>query len=128
MRLIINTHAFLWCTVKDERLSQKVIDAVEDIDNEIYLSVASVWEMVIKYQLGKLILPSVPDIFIAGQVEINEFEILPVNLYHALEIGNLPFHHKDPFDRMLIAQSKIENMPVISSDGRLKDYGIEIFW
>lgn len=128
MKYLIDTHAFLWYSINDPQLTPKVKDIIENIDHEIFLSVASVWEIVIKHQLGKLVLPTKPEIFITEQLEINHFSTLSINLFHTFESKDLPFHHKDPFDRMLVAQSIVENIPVITADSKLKEYGIVSVW
>ncbi|OHD55043.1 MAG: twitching motility protein PilT [Spirochaetes bacterium GWF1_51_8] len=128
MRYLIDTHAFLWCTINDERLSRKIIEIVENIDNEIFFSAVSGWEIAIKYQLGKLVLSAAPEIFITEQIENNQYTVLPITLLHALTTRELPLIHKDPFDRMLVAQSKIENLPILSNDSKLSEYDVDIIW
>jgi PIN domain nuclease of toxin-antitoxin system len=128
VKLLLDAHTFLWWTLEDERISPKAIDLIGNIENEIYFSVASAWEIIIKYQLGKLILPTEPEVFIPEHLEINQFSVLPISLYHAFTIRELPYHHKDPFDRMLVAQSKVENMAIISADVKFKKYDVKIVW
>lgn len=128
MKYIIDSHTFLWYSILDERISTELYALISDIENEIYLSVASVWELSIKYQLKKLELPVEPGIFIIEQMSKNEILPLEINLYHALEVSKLPYHHKDPFDRILVAQSLIENIPIITRDDKFKDYGVQVIW
>lgn len=101
---------------------------IANTENEIYLSAASSWEMVIKYQLGKLRLDQNPRIFIPEQLAKHEFHSLEVSTLHVLDVGELPLHHKDPFDRMLVVQSNLENIPLITSDPVFKKYDVELVW
>ena len=128
MKLLIDTLAFLWWTKKDERLSSKASSLIENIENEIYFSVVSGWEITLKCQLGKLILPTEPEIFIPEHLKINRFIVLPLSLYHVFTTKKLTYYNKDPFDRILAAQSKVEDMPIISADSSLKEYNIEVIW
>jgi PIN domain nuclease of toxin-antitoxin system len=128
VKYLIDTQAFLWCAIYDERLSGRIIEIVENINNEIFFSTVSAWEIAIKYQLGKLILPTTPEIFITEQLEINQFSVLPVTLLHAFTTRELPLIHKDPFDRMLVAQSTVENLPILSNDRKLSEYNAQIIW
>ena len=128
MRLLVDTGSFLWFVAGSDRLSREAREVMEDFDNELVLSVASLWEISIKVSIGKLELLREFDQFIPEKLEENEIEILHVELAHLSEMMNLPFHHRDPFDRLIIAQSISENLPVISGDRFFREYSVEIIW
>lgn len=128
MRLLLDTHTFLWAVSDPDRLSPQAAELIADEANEVRLSVASVWEIAIKYSLGKLKLPSSPATFVPQCLVATDIAPLPVELSHALAAAALPSHHRDPFDRLLIAQSQIERMPLISADRNLAPYDVKILW
>ncbi len=128
MRLLLDTSSFLWFVAGSGKLSGKTRELMEDFDNELVLSVASLWEMAIKVSIGKLEMLEDFDRFISEKLEENEIGILHVRLAHLSEMIKLPFHHRDPFDRLIIAQSISENIPVIARDGIFKDYLVDIIW
>lgn len=128
MRSLLDTHAFLWFVAGDERLSVRARNRIEAQDSEVLLSIASIWEIAIKAALGRLPLPSPVRSFVPQQMTENKIGLLPVALDHALEAGSLPHHHRDPFDRMLVVQARMEEMPIISADPELDRYGIERVW
>jgi len=128
MRLLLDTSSFLWFVAGSDKLSRKARELMENFDNELVLSVASLWEMAIKVSIGKLEMLREFDEFIPEKLEENEIEILHVRLAHLSEMMKLPFHHRDPFDRLIIAQSISENLPVIACDGIFKEYPVEIRW
>ena len=103
MRLLLDTHCWLWWLVEPEKLSLVAQEAIMTYDNELFLSVASIWEISIKYKASKLTLPQSPEIFIPQQMQIDGLDSLPITPSHALQAAALPLHHKDHFDRMLIA-------------------------
>ena len=128
MRLIIDTQVLIWWTNDVSNISLRVQDIIFDLDNELWLSLASIWEMQIKISLGKLDLPrSLPDI-IATQMEENQIKILPIELSHVYALDQLPLHHRDPFDRLIIAQSLTEKMPIASIDKAFDAYLVERIW
>ena len=128
MRLLLDTHVFIWWANEPERLSPKVLSLCEDAENTLILSVASVWEMQIKIQLGKLKIDlSMPDL-IRSQQQTNNMQILPIELGHVLELQNLPPHHNDPFDRLLIVQAKAEGALLVSKDKAFKKYKTKLLW
>lgn len=128
MRLIIDTQVLIWWTNDVSNISPRVQDIIFALDNELWLSLASVWEMQIKISLGKLDLPrQLPDI-IATQIEENQIKILPIELSHIYAVGQLPLHHRDPFDRLIIAQSLVEKMTIASIDKAFDAYSIERIW
>jgi len=126
MRLLLDTHIFIWWADQQESLSETVLSLLKDEANELNLSVASVWEMQIKVQLGKLKLSMPLEELVATQVETNDIRILPVELAHVLALSALPFHHKDPFDRLLIAQSIQEDVTLVSADPEFPAYPVRL--
>ena len=128
MKLLLDTHAFLWWIMDDPKLSPQAADAIQGSDNDIYVSVASAWEIAIKAGLGKLKLPDTPKRFVPRQLAANNFLVLPINLDHGLAVQDLPLHHRDPFDRLLVTQSQIEKMPIVTDDGLIKRYGVKVLW
>lgn len=128
MKLLIDTHAFLWLMGEPEKLSRKALGACQDRGNELYLSVVSTWEIEIKRQLGKLRLKSPLRTIIPQQQEKNNLQILAVALEHVLALGDLPLHHTDPFDRLLIAQAQVEDAYLVSSDPLFAQYPVKLWW
>lgn len=128
MRALLDTHAFLWWISDSGRLSKRAYEFIEKPSNTIYLSSVSCWEISIKSTLGSIQFPKKMGSFIAEQISINSFEPLSINISHAVNIRDLPQHHKDPFDRMLISQSQIEDMPLITGDKLISKYKIELIW
>ncbi len=122
MRFLLDTHIFIWWNDEPERLSPRALELCENPSNTLVLSVASVWEMQIKYQLGKLTLSAPLQTIIESQMRNNGLEILPVTLPHVLALQNLPPIHKDPFDRLIIAQSNAENVSLLSIDAVFEQY------
>src|SRR2546423_12069929 len=116
MRLLLDAHTFLWWVTNDPALKRRARAAIADVDNDCFLSHASVWEMAIKVSLGKLKLPSPVGRFVAEQCEMNNFHLLPITLAHVAAVERLPFHHRDPFDRLLVAQAQHEGLTVVSRD------------
>lgn len=128
MKLLFDTHAFIWWDSEPEKLSPKARAACEDPANVLLFSVASAWEMQIKVSLEKLHLKQPLADIIAHQERTNGIQILPVNLEHVFAIGALPARHKDPFDRLLIVQSNVEQISLISHDSVFRDYPVTLFW
>lgn len=121
MRLLLDTHALLWW-LADEGLSAQARDAVADPANLVVVSAASAWEISIKKALGKLAAPD----DLEHQVDAGGFSPLPISIAHAIAAGQLPRHHEDPFDRMLIAQAFAEGLTVVTRDKRFEDYGVAL--
>lgn len=128
MNLLLDTQAFLWLDSDPAKLSSNATRACADSNNTLWLSTASAWEMQIKITLGKLRLRRPLAETIASHQATNGLQILAVQLAHALELGNLPSHHKDPFDRLLIAQTKQENWEIVTSDPEFKSYPVRVIW
>jgi PIN domain nuclease of toxin-antitoxin system len=126
MRLLLDTHVFIWWADDPEKLSPAALAALEDEANELLLSVASVWEMQIKIQLGKLKLGLPLKELIKNQQETNNLTVSPVALPHVLALEALPFHHKDPFDRLLIAQSIEEDLTLVTADSQFSAYSVKL--
>ena len=126
MKLLLDTHIFIGWADHPEKLSQAALSALEDAANELLVSVASVWEMQIKIQLGKLKLSLPLKELVESQQETNDIKILPVALAHVLALDALPFHHKDPFDRLLIAQSIEEDATLVSADSQFSAYLVKL--
>lgn len=125
---LIDTQCWLWWHTNPDRLSRQAFELIEDGEKSIAFSVVSAWEIVIKYSLKKLRLPMHPYAYIPKRLEISYMEVLPVQLEHALQVEKLPEHHKDPFDRLLIAQAIAENLTIISSDRQLQSYHVNLVW
>ncbi|BDM77784.1 type II toxin-antitoxin system VapC family toxin [Acaryochloris marina] len=128
MRALLDTHTFLWWNTNDAQLSAAARQFIENSDHILLLSVVSVWEIVIKYKLGQLPLPESPEIYIPKRLEYYQFQILPVHLPHVLRIAHLAPHHNDSFDRLLIAQSQMEKLAIITVDKKIQQYSVEIIW
>ena len=128
MRLLLDTHCWLWWITTPEKLSSRVQELITDGGNEVFLSAASSWEIAIKYAIGKLPLPDAPDRFVPPRLLRDAMAPLPISHTHALHVASLPLHHRDPFDRLIIAQSLVEEIPVISSDVMFDSYGVERIW
>lgn len=126
MEILIDTHIFLWYVTNNKKLNETTKILINERENIIYLSQASIWEMAIKYSKKKLTFALPFREFIEKQIADNDFQILNFNLFHFEQVTKLPFHHGDPFDRIIIAQSMKENMPIISYDEMFKFYDIEV--
>jgi PIN domain nuclease of toxin-antitoxin system len=127
MKLLLDTHAFIWWDSDPAQLSAPALAALRDPANEVWLSVASVWEMVIKAQLGKLTFRQ-PLADIVSQQQANGLRVLSVALAHALGVEALPAIHKDPFDRVLIVQANVEGCELISADPVVRQYPVRVLW
>jgi PIN domain nuclease of toxin-antitoxin system len=128
MRALLDTHTFLWWVLDDPQLSPLCRQIIADGSNTIYFSAASAWEIAIKYQIGKLALPDLPEPYVTSRVALNSFQILAIELSHALHIPELPMLHRDPFDRILIAQSQKENMSLLTADPLIAQYSVQTLW
>ena len=126
MKLLLDTHVFIWWASEPEKLSGKAVAALEDTRNEFILSVVSAWEIQIKSQLGKLKLSHSLAELLKSQRETNDLQILPLELGHVLTLDTLPLHHKDPFDRLLIAQSISERLTLVTCDDHFSAYPVKV--
>ncbi len=128
MNLLLDTHTFIWWASAPSSLSKKAFRACVNEKNNLILSVVSAWEMQVKQQLGKLELEYPVKELISLQQEENDLHILPVSLDHVLNLDNLPLHHRDPFDRMLIAQAMQERLLLVSRDNVFSKYPVQLLW
>jgi len=122
MRLLLDTHAFLWAAAESEKLSKQSRAAIEDAANEVYVSAVSAWEITIKCMLRKLTLPLAPAAYVPARMNILGFGELAVQQEHAFALSALPPHHMDPFDRMLVAQAQVEGLTLVTADPNLLKY------
>jgi PIN domain nuclease of toxin-antitoxin system len=128
MNLLLDTHTFLWFIDDDPKLSPTARALIEDANNRVYLSVASLWEMAIKISLDKLRLAQPFDVLLPQQLGLNHIDLLDITVAHAAAVVTLPFHHRDPFDRLLIAQASSEVIPIVGSDVAFDAYPITRLW
>ena len=128
MKVLLDTHAFLWLITDEGRLSENARETFLNTENSLFFSAASLWEICIKKSLGKLSLKDGWFQTIQKEMEINTIQWLPIEMTHCAEVTELPYHHRDPFDRMLIAQAIVEKMKLLSRDSRLSGYAIELLW
>jgi PIN domain nuclease of toxin-antitoxin system len=128
MRILLDTHALIWWFVDAPDLPQTVRGMIADTDNTVIVSAASAWELAIKFQLGKM--RKVGDLIpnFSNRIQGEGFEVLPISAEHAIRAGLLPPHHKDPFDRMLVAQCQAENFSMITNDASFQNYGVRTLW
>ena len=127
MRALLDTHTFLWAIADDRRLSRRAQQIFVG-PSDLWLSIASVWEIVIKAQIGRLKLPSPVGPYIVKKMAENKVETLPITLDHVFAVERLPMHHRDPFDRMVIAQSLAEDLPLVTADERFGKYRAHLIW
>lgn len=127
MNLLLDTHAVIWFITEDDQLPIRIKELIEDTTNTCFVSIASLWELGIKHSLGKLDLKAdIKKIF--ELISQSGLTILPITATHILTNTTLPFHHRDPFDRLIIAQAKSEGLKLISKDGQFKVYNINMAW
>lgn len=129
MKLLLDTHCWLWWFAEPARLNDKTVAAISDPAAELWLSVASIWEIGIKFAIGKIPLPEPPETYIAKRLPLLGSKTLNIVAAHALRAAALPPQHKDPFDRLLVAQAQVEGLTVVTGDKVLADYpGIATMW
>jgi PIN domain nuclease of toxin-antitoxin system len=128
VRILLDTHCWLWMLAAPERFSAIALTLVEDRRNELLLSAASSWEIAIKYALGKLSLPAPPSEYVPDRMRTSGVGALAVQHAHALHVAGLPRHHSDPFDRLLVAQAMLEELPILTVDRQLEPYAVELIW
>ena len=126
MKILLDTHVFLWAITAAPRLSAEQREMFLDEKIDLHLSVASIWEMPIKAGLGKLPLPEPATEYLVKQVEKNRITMLPIRIAHLAELQKLPPLHRDPFDRLLVAQARAEKMRMLSADARMREYEVEV--
>jgi PIN domain nuclease of toxin-antitoxin system len=128
VRLLLDTHAFLWWVTDDDRLSERAGELIADGANDVYFSAASAWEIAIKAGLGRIRLSEDAWSLTPQQLERNAFQALPIHVTHAVAVITLPDLHRDPFDRMLVAQAMSEGLTIVSSDPELARYPVPVMW
>jgi PIN domain nuclease of toxin-antitoxin system len=128
VRVLLDTHALLWWNVDDERLSTAAKDVIRDGRNEILVSAASIWEIAIKSAKGRLDLPSEVQEYVDDRFRRNRWSPLAIDVRHVIRAASLPEHHRDPFDRALIAQAQVEGVPIITTDAAITRYDVETIW
>lgn len=128
MRILLDTHAFLWWVTDSAELSRRARRLIADGGNEIFFSTVSAWEIAIKSKLRRITLPEDAQRYIPEQLEQNAFQVLPLQLRHALGVTTLPDVHRDPFDRLLVAQALSEELAILSRDQRLAGYAVRVLW
>jgi PIN domain nuclease of toxin-antitoxin system len=128
VRYLLDTHTFLWWVSDDPRLSARAREIMRDSNNDFYFSAVSAWEIAIKHQLGRLTLDRDPDRFVTEQIAANRLAAISIDIRHALRGGKLPLRHRDPFDRLLIAQSLVEDLPILTGDAAITAYEVQTVW
>ena len=128
MKILLDTHCWLWWIASPERLSLESQQLIMDGRNPVFLSAASSWEIAIKYALGKLPLPESPEKFVPSRLTRDAISPLPVTHTHALQVASLPHHHRDPFDRLLISQAQTEGFSIMTVDKQFQDYDVQLIW
>ncbi len=128
MKFLLDTHVIIWYTLNAVKIPTSTLDIIKEINNSIYISQVSIWEMQIKYNLGKLELPLTIKELIETQQKSNAFQLLKIKNTHLWNLDNLPSLHKDPFDRLLISQSMSEQLNLITADTKIQDYEIQTLW
>jgi PIN domain nuclease of toxin-antitoxin system len=128
MKVLLDTHTFLWWNTDDPQLSARARKIIANGKNEVFLSAASAWEIAIKAAKGRLELPEEPTLYVPSRMSINRIQPLPVQVSHALRVYELPPHHADPFDRLLVAQCQMESLPLITKDKEIQKYDVETIW
>ena len=128
MKILLDTHALLWLITGDSRLSKKASKTFLSSDNRLFFSIASLWEICTKISIGKITMSNGWFTNLKDEMAFNAIQWLPIRTEHCAEIAELPFHHRDPFDRMLIAQAITENFSILSKDKKFSEYGIHCIW
>ena len=128
MKILLDTHTFLWAITDDRRLSAPARKAFSAANSEVLLSVASIWEILVKSETGRLPFPRPIGTYLRAQLSKTAITVLPILLSHVLELEQLPSHHRDPFDRIILAQAIAERLPVVSADTKFRSYPVEILW
>lgn len=126
MRILLDTQCWLWMAAQPAKLSREARSLVESTEHELLFSAASAWEIAIKHALGKLLLPELPVRYVPTRMEILRTSPLPIEHHHVLRVAVLPPHHRDPFDRVIVAQAQIENVPILTSDPVFEEYEVTV--
>lgn len=128
MKFLLDTHTFIWYVTNNSKLSSTARELINDGSNEVLLSIASIWEMAIKQSIGKLNFELPFELFITRQLTVNNFRSLNIEIDHLNLVANLPLHHRDPFDRLIIAQSMVEQIPIVGLDKVFDSYSVRRLW
>jgi PIN domain nuclease of toxin-antitoxin system len=128
MKLLVDTHVWLWLQVSPERIDAQTLALLADTANDVLLSAASAWEIAIKHALGRLPLPVPPAQYVPSRMSRSGVTALPVLHAHALRVAELPPHHRDPFDRLLVAQAQHEGLTLVTNDRELAAYDVDVVW
>ena len=128
MKLLLDTCTFLWFINSDAKLSKIARESIEDASNEVFFSAVSSWEISRKYEMGKLELPAPPELFLPAQRELNRFTFLPLEEIDLIHSSRLPRHHRDPSDRLLVAQASLNGLTLLSPDPLFRNYAIRVRW
>ena len=128
MKLLLDTECWLWMQATPQRFSSAARALLDDPDNVLLLSPVSAWEIATKYALGRLTLPIAPAEYVPSRMKSSGVDALPLQHSHALQVATLPWHHRDPFDRLLIAQAQVEGLPILSADRKLAAYDVQVHW
>lgn len=128
MRVLLDSHAFVWAATSDDRLPRAVAELIEDGGTRVFISVATTWELTLKVMSGKLRLPSPPAEHLAEHIDRFRSELLPIHQRHVSALPELPVIHADPFDRMLVAQALVEDLDLVAGDERIRRYPVRTIW
>lgn len=128
MRILLDTHCWLWMTMAPVRFGTHAFDLISNPDNRLFLSAVSTWEIAVKHRLGRLELPLDPERYVLSRMEATGVEGLSLAPVHGLRAGVLPPHHDDPFDRLLVAQAQLEDLPLLTADRDFERYEVEVIW
>ncbi len=128
MRVLVDTHTFLWALLNDHRLSAKAKQILSSDTNELVFSLVSLWEIAIKIKTGKLNTIGSSVAYLRDEMAAYGMELLPIRYEHILQLESLPHHHNDPFDRLLIAQAATESLPILTADEKFKQYDVKVIW
>jgi len=127
-RFLIDTHCWLWTFLTPERLNEEAAALIGSEMHTVVFSAVSAWEIAIKVALGKLRLPEPADAYVGARVERQGMKPMPIYIHHALRVADLPLHHRDPFDRLLVAQAQAEGLPLMTGDLKIAEYDVDIIW
>ena len=128
MKLLLDTQCWLWLHAEPDRFAPAILESLGDTRNRLFLSAASAWEIAIKHALGKLPLPMPPGEYVPSRMRRGDTDALPVTHDHALRVAGLPAHHRDPFDRLLVAQCQADGMRLVTGDRQFEPYDVEVIW
>ena len=128
MRALLDTHVFLWWSIDDPQLTSRARDFIHNPDNDLVFSIVGAWEVLLKARTGRLPIPGDVADFIEVRIQRYDILLLDLQLGHLTRFYHLPSHHRDPFDRMLVAQAQVENLPIVTGDAQIARYDVEVIW